>query len=172
MRGLLVGQAFEIASDESRPVGRGDAIELFVNHCASLGSLRFVLGRFQIDRGNQPVLDLVSLCRTVPGTQGNPQRDTVQPAAESIPVPDRSGSAHKDEEYRLKRVVNIVRVVEDATADIKYHCSVASHQFLESRLGLGMTRLEPIQDFAVRSISQAPDAEKCSDRPDGDLGSS
>jgi hypothetical protein len=58
----------------------------------------------------------------------------MQPTSERFVDPDRSGLAGQKEEYRLKRIVSVVAVVQDAAANGQDHRSVALNQSLERQL--------------------------------------
>ena len=170
VRGFLVGQTFEIAGDERRPVGRGDPIELLVQRRSNVGPLDAVPGGIGGLRRNRLLLDLAAMGGFGLRPQGDPQRDAVQPAAQGVAIADRAGPAHQNQEGGLERILDVVRVAEDAPADVQHHRPVADHQLLEGRLGLRMMDFEPLQQLAIRPISDAAEAEECTNLPERGIG--
>ncbi|XBH05237.1 hypothetical protein V5E97_04245 [Singulisphaera sp. Ch08] len=102
--------------------------------------------------------------------QGDPQRDAVQPAAQGVAIADRAGPAHQNQECGLEGIRDVVRVAEDAPADVQHHRPVADHQLLEGRLSLRMMAFEPLQQLAIRPISDAAEAEECTNLPKREIG--
>src|SRR5262249_43154770 len=66
-------------------------------------------------------------------------RNAVEPVAHQVPSADRAGASNENEERRLKRVFDVVLIVEDAPANSQNHRSVPLDQ---SREGSIVTSLD------------------------------
>ena len=83
--------------------------------------------------------------------RGHAAGDPEEPAAHRLPLPDRAGLAHQDQERGLKGVVSIVRVSQYLTAYAQDHRAMAIDQGRER--GLGRRRVipcqKPVQELAI-----------------------
>ncbi len=117
LRGLGLGPSLHVAEDDRLPVFLGEPIDLLVQ----LGEVQGVGPRFRglvsVDDLGLPPLGGPPPGLLAPGASGHAERDPVQPGAERLGLPDRTGLAGQDEEHRLRRVLRLVRVAEDVEAD-------------------------------------------------------
>jgi hypothetical protein len=84
----------------------------------------------------------------------------MEPAAQSVTIPHRTESSHKNQERRLKRVISVVRIAEDASTNIQDHRTVAIDQLVERHLRPGALGLESIQQLPVGQRSDVAHAKQ------------
>jgi hypothetical protein len=92
-------------------------------------------------------------------TPAHPESDPVEPTADGIGIADRAGLAPQHEECRLERVLGIVRVAEDLSADPEHHRSMALHQGREGRSSLSFVGAQaPLEELPVREVADHSDS--------------
>jgi hypothetical protein len=83
------------------------------------------------------------------GLLGTSTRDRVQPRAYRLVVHDGTRSLHEHEKGRLKGVVGIVDVAQNAAADPENHRAVSAHERGERRF-ISLSD-KPCQQLAIRN---------------------
>jgi hypothetical protein len=82
---------------------------------------------------------------------GNP----VEPTGNGLTLADRTGPPRQDEECGLERILGVVLVAEDLTANAQHHRPVSLDQRREAGLGrLIATRDEPLQELEKMPTKQ------------------
>ncbi len=85
------------------------------------------------------------------GPSGDPPGDAEEPAPDRLPMTDRSGLAHEDQEGGLEGVVGVVRVAQELPADAQDHGPMSFNQDREGGLGGRriVPRQEPLEELAI-----------------------
>jgi hypothetical protein len=155
-------QALDVAHDQGQTITLGQTAQFGVEQRAEFAASQS-LGRIESGSiggvGDDPVL-LLSFAPTATagaarGVDGETSRDAVKPTRQRFASTNGSGPAGKHEEHRLKSVIRVGAVAEDAAADAADHGSVSSQQLLEGGLvALGNEAAEQIV-VSVRLRSEA-----------------
>ena len=130
--GRFDGKALETAEHHRQTKGPRQAVDLVVDGLGLFAVDHRPVGRWDrsIDRGTRahsgsraatlhgntlftpaPAIDLL------PRAPGRPGRDSVQPVAQQVGVPDRPGLPGQYEEHSLKGVLSMLQVAEELTTD-------------------------------------------------------
>ena len=105
---------------------------------------------------------------TAPGVDLGPHRDpsgdAIEPGRQHVAIADRPGLLDQDEEGGLKRVGDVVRIIQHAPADAQHHRPVPVEDRLEGRpVALGQ---EPIEELGLAQPGDRPRPEEVAQRID------
>ena len=162
--GLLMGEPFQMAEDDRRPVFLRQPAHLLFQHLPEVQRL--------LDGGGPAVgrpsrhLRAASLVPAPTGRGGprigrDPQGDPVQPTGHRVAIADRAGPLDQDQERRLEGILRVVEVTQGAPADAHHHRTVPFDQGIERRPGrLATPGREPLQELAVGEVADGPHLEQ------------
>jgi hypothetical protein len=108
---LLVGQAFEVAKDDSLAVGLAEACELLEEDGAEVagdfvrGAGRFIRPRGEVGRRAFPEVELSA---AVCDAGGDARGDAIEPGSDAVGPAERGGALDEHEEGGLKRVIEVL----------------------------------------------------------------
>ncbi len=145
---LLAGLPFEIAKDDHSPVAVRQQGQFQVEKVLQVAPTFLNFGWFRDRRllgfphASLPPGRLCFYCRLV--------SHAVEPVADHFPRRHRSRPANQHEKSRLKGILGIVVIAQDATADAPDHLRVAMHDRFERCLF--MTAGERLQELPVRQV--------------------
>ena len=131
--GFLVGQALQVAEDDRDPVPSRQAGQPLVELLAQIGP-RFVGRRVGGRLHGVAHLSGSPPERGGPGPCRDPSAHPVEPGAQRHVDADGPGPSEQDHEGRLERVLNIMGIVQVASADAQDHRAMALDDRLECRL--------------------------------------
>jgi hypothetical protein len=143
-------EPLDVAEDDDRAISGREAGDLGVDGLAKLGPFGWPglgAGRGWVE----PVEPLIA--PRLPGLEGDPDGDAVEPAAERLDALEPAGLAGQREEGRLEGVVGRVGVVQDPPAGAADHRPVAADEGRECRFGPGIT---PAPDEAAKQLGVGP----------------
>jgi hypothetical protein len=108
-----------------------------------------------------------SPCCGRPDTDGGPMRDLMEPWTQRVVHPERAGPAHEVQKGCLERVVSVVGIAEDRSANAEYHWSVPLDQGSEGELGaFAAPLLEPLQQLTVGQAADGAQVEERAEMPE------
>ncbi len=144
---LPMSLALQVAEDDGDAVLRGQAAQLLIQERQQVVP-PFVRPGFGLGHLRHLLLSGPPPASHRPGPHGCLVRHGIQPVGDHLPTGDRRGLAGEHEERGLERVLGIVGVAEDASADTPDHGAVTHDEGLERRLvAVGG---EPLEELAIR----------------------
>ncbi len=166
-RRLLVRAALEVAKHHGGTIFLRQPVHLFVDRRIKIE----IAVRRELD-GAPRILRRALLLVITPSNGGRPQTrrratgDLMEPGAQRVPHPERSGLAEKDEKRGLEGIFRLVLVADDGQADAPDHRLVPFDQRREGQLGqLVSVARESFQELAVGQVPDGPKVVEGSELP-------